>query len=179
MRCPQCGFEAVPGATFCSRCGTRLFSPRPAAQREYALVRILPSWWHFLGNIILAVGLTGAGVAALLTSHIDFRAGLALIAAAILIIALATLHRHYTSWSLTSDRLIERRGFLASHRREMELADVRSIEVDRSFPQRLVGIGNVIIASAASVDFVIKLQSVPDPERVAEMLRQARLKRLA
>jgi hypothetical protein len=36
-----------------------------------------------------------------------------------------------------------------------------------------------MIASAASVDFMIKLQDVPDPERVAEMLRQARLKRLA
>ena len=104
---------------------------------------------------------------------------LGLIAAAVLIITLATLHRRYTSWSLTSDRLIERQGLLASHRREMELADVRSIEVDRSFSQRLLGIGNVKIASAASADFMIRLWDVPDPERVAEMLRQARLKRLA
>jgi membrane protein YdbS with pleckstrin-like domain len=179
MRCPQCGFDSVQGAAFCSRCGTRLLSPRPAAQREYALVRILPSWWHFLGKIILAIGLACGGLVALFASRIDFRVGLGLIAAAILIIALAVLHRRYTSWSLTSDRLIERRGLLASHRREMELADVRSIEVDRSFPQRLLGIGNVMIASAASIDFMIKLQDVPDPERVAEMLRQARLKRLA
>jgi membrane protein YdbS with pleckstrin-like domain len=156
-----------------------LLSPRPAAQREYALVRILPSWWHFLREIILAVGLACGGLVALLATQIDFRAGLGLIAAAILIIALAVLHRRYTSWSLTSDRLIERRGLLASHRREMELADVRSIEVDRSFLQRLLGIGDVMIASAASVDFMIKLHNVPNPERVAEMLRQARLKRLA
>ncbi|MBV8055546.1 MAG: PH domain-containing protein, partial [Deltaproteobacteria bacterium] len=59
------------------------------------------------------------------------------------------------------------------------LADVRSIEVSRSISQRLFGIGNVMIASAASADFMIKLQDVPGPERVAEMLRQARLKRLA
>ena len=115
----------------------------------------------------------------MLASKIDFHAGLALLATAILITAIATLQRRYTSWSLTSDRLIERRGLLASHRREMELADVRSIEVDRSFLQRLVGVGNVMIASAASVDFMINLYDIPDPERVAEMLRQARLKRLA
>jgi membrane protein YdbS with pleckstrin-like domain len=179
MRCPQCGCEAIQGATFCSRCGTRLFSPRPAAQREYALVRILPSWWHFLREIILAVGLAGGGLFILFASNVDFRVGLGLIAAAVLIVTLATLHRRYTSWSLTSDRLIERRGFLASHRREMELADVRSIEVDRSLSQRLLGIGNVMIASAASADFMVKLWDVPDPERVAELLRQARLKRLA
>src|SRR5215469_2987025 len=179
MRCPQCGFEAAQGATFCARCGARLFSPRPAAQREYALVRIFPSWWHFSRQIVLAFGLACGGAYILFTSSIDFRAGIGLLAAAILIITLATLHRRYTSWSLTSDRLIERQGLLASHRREMELADVRSIEVDRSFSQRLFGIGNVMIASAASADFMIKLRDVPDPERIAEILRQARLKRLA
>jgi uncharacterized membrane protein YdbT with pleckstrin-like domain len=179
MRCTQCGFEAVQGATFCSRCGARLFSPRPAAQREYALVRILPSWWHFFREITLAVGLVCGGLFILIATQVDFRIGLGLIAAAVLMLTLATLHRHYTNWSLTSDRLIERRGLLASHRREMELADVRSIEVDRSFSQRLLGIGNVMIASAASADFMIRLWDVPNPERVAEMLRQARLKRLA
>jgi len=179
MRCPQCGFEAVPGATFCSRCGTRLFSPRPAAHQEYALVRILPSWWHFLREIIVVVGLASGGLLILFAALADFRIGLGLIGAAILIITAAALHRRHTTWSLTSDRLIERRGLLASHRREMELADVRSIEVSRSLSQRLFGIGNVMIASAASADFMIKLQDVPDPERVAEILRQARLKRLA
>jgi membrane protein YdbS with pleckstrin-like domain len=179
MRCPQCGFETIQGAAFCSRCGTRLFAPRPAAQREYALVRILPSWWHFTRQIIGAIVLAFAGLFISFRPQVDFRLGLGLIAAAALMITLATLHRRYTSWSLTSDRLIERRGVLASHRREMELADVRSIEVDRSFAQRLLGIGNVMIASAASSDFIIKLYDVPDPEGIAEMLRQARLKRLA
>ena len=179
MRCPQCGHEAVLGASFCSRCGTRLLSPRPAAQREYALIRILPSWWHFLSKIILAAGLACAGVYALASANFDFRVGLSLIAGATLVVTLASLNRRSTSWSLTSDRLIERRGLLARHRREMELADVRSIEVARYVRQRLLGIGNVTIASAASADFVIRLLDVPDPERVAELLRQARLKRLA
>jgi uncharacterized membrane protein YdbT with pleckstrin-like domain len=102
-----------------------------------------------------------------------------LIAAAAAIMSLVHLARRYTSWSLTSDRLIERRGLLSSRRREMELADVRSIEVSRSLMQRIMGLGNVAIASAASADFMIRLLDIPDPERVAEILRQARLKRLA
>ncbi len=179
MRCPQCGFDVVQGATFCSRCGTRLFAPRPAAQREYALVRILPSWWHFVREIVLGVILACGGLYILLALHIDFRIGIGLLAAAVLVITSATMHRRNTSWSLTSDRLIERRGLVSTHRREMELGDVRSIEVDRTFMQRVLGIGNVVIASAASTDFVIRLWDVPDPERIAEMLRQARLKRLA
>jgi len=45
--------------------------------------------------------------------------------------------------------------------------------------QRLFGLGDVTVASAASAEFLIRLENIPDPERVAEMLRQARLKRLA
>jgi uncharacterized membrane protein YdbT with pleckstrin-like domain len=103
---------------------------------------------------------------------------LGLFAVAGLLLGMVSLARRYTSWSLTSDRLIERSGLLARHRREMELADVRSIEVDRSLFQRMVGLGNVAIASAASADFMIRLWDIPDPERIAEILRQARLKRL-
>jgi uncharacterized membrane protein YdbT with pleckstrin-like domain len=139
---------------------------------------MLPSWWHFLREIVLALGLGGGGLLILLASRVDFRIGLGMLGAAVVMAVLATFHRRSISWSLTSDRLIERRGLLANHRREMELADVRSIEVDRSLTQRLLGLGNLLVASAASADFMIKLQDVPDPDRVAEILRQARLKRL-
>jgi uncharacterized membrane protein YdbT with pleckstrin-like domain len=140
----------------------------------------MPSWWHFAREILVAIAFaTGGFYYIFFVTHTDMRIAIGLLAAPLLILALAALHRRYTSWSLTSDRLIERQGLIASHRREMELADVRSIEVDRSLPQRLFGIGNVMIASSASADFMIKLYDVPDPERLAEMLRQARLKRLA
>ena len=148
-------------------------------QREYALTRIMPSWWHYTRQLVLVILLTAAGLYLLMATRGQLALGFALIALALLLLALVTMARRYTSWSLTSDRLIERRGWLASHRREMELADVRSIEVDRSLSQRMLGLGNVMIASAASADFMIRLWDVPDPERVAEILRQARLKRLA
>jgi uncharacterized membrane protein YdbT with pleckstrin-like domain len=179
MRCAQCGAEAVQGASFCSRCGTRLMAPRPEAVREYALSRIRPSWWHFARELVIAIALLGGGIYLLISLHGPALAGVGLVAGAAATFGLITLARRYTTWSLTSDRLIERRGLLASRRREMELADVRSIEVAQSLMQRIVGLGNVMIASAASTDFLIRLSNIPDPERVAEMLRQARLKRLA
>ena len=53
--------EATPGAAFCSRCGTRATQPRPAAVREYALSRILPSWWHFTREVAIAIAMLGGG----------------------------------------------------------------------------------------------------------------------
>lgn len=179
MRCPQCGFEAIANATFCSRCGARLMTPRPETKHEYALTRILPSWWHFARILMLVAIVFAAGLLEIIAPHADRRVGLLLTATAAAIMSLVYLARRYTSWSLTSDRLIERRGLLASRRREMELADVRSIEVNRSLMQRIMGLGDVGIASAASADFMIRMLNIPDPERVAEILRQARLKRLA
>jgi uncharacterized membrane protein YdbT with pleckstrin-like domain len=179
MRCPQCGFEAVQGAAFCSRCGTRMMMPRPEARHEYALTRILPSWWHFAREIVIGAALISGGIYFLVAPQGNPKAGALLIASAAVVLAMVSIARRYTSWSLTSDRLIERRGMLASRRREMELGDMRSIEVNRRLLQRLLGLGDVTVASAASAEFLIRLENIPDPERVAEMLRQARLKRLA
>jgi uncharacterized membrane protein YdbT with pleckstrin-like domain len=153
--------------------------PRPAAVREYALSRILPSWWHFAREIVLATIVFLGGAYCLGAPHVDSRFGLALVILAAIIFGMITMARRSTSWSLTSDRLIERRGTFSNRRREMELADVRSIEVVQSFVQRMLGLGDVAVASAASAEFLIRLSNIPNPEEVAEMLRRARLKRLA
>ncbi len=181
MRCPQCGFDSLAGATFCSRCGTRLFTPRPADKHEYALTRILPSWWHFARRLALALLLLCAAIFTLYSGNQrswPWPFGVLLIVAALVVFGATAMARRATNWSLTSERLIERRGFLATRRRELELADIRSVEVDRRLTQRILGLGNVLVASAASNDALIRLEDVADPEMVAEIVRQARAKRL-
>jgi uncharacterized membrane protein YdbT with pleckstrin-like domain len=153
--------------------------PRPAAVREYALSRILPSWWHFARELLIVIAMLGGGAYLVVSPRGYGNAGLLLLAGGVVVLLLIGLARRSVAWSLTSDRLIERRGLLASRRREMELSDVRSIEVNCSLSQRMLGLGDVAVASAASAEFLIRLSDIPDPERVAEMLRQARLKRLA
>ncbi len=179
MRCPQCGFDTAAGAAFCARCGARISTPKPEDRHEYALTRILPSWWHFTGPLAFAAIVLMLAVAATTAPKGDVRVGAVGVALAGLLVARVSLLRRNTSWSLTSDRVIERHGFLATRRREMELSDVRSIEVERGAMQRMLGLGDLKVASAASGDFMIKMFDIPDPERMAEILRKARLKRLA
>lgn len=179
MRCPQCGFEAVAGAGFCSRCGTRLLTPRPESKREFALTRIMTSWWSFFGSYASALVMELLAALALHKPDIPRAAPAALSVFGLLVILSAIASRRSISWSVTSERLIERRGFLSQRRREVELADIRSVEVAQSFMQRIVGIGNVMVSSAASADFLIRMVNVHDPEGIAETIRRARLKRLA
>ena len=169
-------------AAFCSRCGARIYTPKPADRREYSLVRIFPSWWRFRANFFFAAVMLVASVALVAKSPAGLPAArLAVLPLALsFLLALATIFiRRATSWSITSERLIEYRGVLLRRRREVELADIRSVEVDRRLGQRMLGLGNVKVATAASADFLITLEDVVHPDDIAETLRRARLKRLA
>jgi len=179
MRCPQCGFEAVAGAGFCSRCGTRLMTPKPESKHEFALTRIMTSWWSYFGTFLSALVMEVLAALALRRADIPRTVPAALAAFGLLIILSALITRRGISWSITSERLIERHGLLSQRRREVELADIRSVEVSQSFFQRILGIGDVVVSSAASADFLIRLHNVSDPNGIAENIRRARLKRLA
>ena len=72
-----------------------------------------------------------------------------MLALGVLVWIVTMIRARTVNWSLTSDRLIEKRGLVASRRREMELADIRSVEVSKRVFQRLIGLGDVTIASAA------------------------------
>ena len=179
MRCPQCGNDNQQGAAFCSRCGTRLFAPKPSAVREYALAVYRPSLWYYANGFLVGAVLIAAGGRLLYVKYEPVQAGFALIGIGVLFFIVTMVRARTINWSLTSDRLIEKRGLVATRRREMELADIRSVEVDQRVFQRMFGLGDVTIASAASSDYAIRLHEIPDPDNAAETIRKARLKRMA
>ncbi|MGA9721079.1 MAG: PH domain-containing protein [Candidatus Binatus sp.] len=183
MRCPQCGNDTPQGAAFCSRCGTRMFAPKPSAVREYSLAIYRPSLWYYANGFLVGAVLIAAGArllsAKLQQVQVPIQVGFSIVGIGVLTIIVSMIRARTVNWSLTSDRLIEKRGLVASRRREMELADIRSVEVDKRVFQRMIGLGNVTIASAASADYAIRLNDIYDPDNAAETIRKARLKRMA
>ncbi|MGD0116522.1 MAG: PH domain-containing protein [Candidatus Binatus sp.] len=179
MRCPQCGNETQQGAAFCSRCGTRMFAPKPSAVREYALAQFRPALWYYANGFLVGGVLIAFGGRLLYIKFQPIQAAFAIIGVGALTFLVTMIRARSLNWSLTSDRLIEKRGIVASRRREMELADIRSVEVDQRVFQRMFGLGNVTIASAASADYAIRLNDIYDPDNAAETIRKARLKRMA
>jgi uncharacterized membrane protein YdbT with pleckstrin-like domain len=145
----------------------------------------MTSWWSFAGSFVAAMTMIGLSIVVQVSGvvqasgHSGRPIAVALFALGLLIFLTAIVSRRSTSWSITSERLIERHGFLSQTRREVELADIRSVEVSRTFFQRLLGIGSVFVSSAASADYMIRMQNVANPDEIAETVRQARLKRLA
>jgi uncharacterized membrane protein YdbT with pleckstrin-like domain len=164
---------------FCSRCGTRLLAPKPAAVREYMLLKVRPSLWYCANFFIVGLLVAGFGGRTWYVQHNLWRIAFALMALGVVIFLSGFVVNRSVDWSVTSDRIIERRGVLATNRREMELADIRSVEVSQRLLQRMLSLGDVTIASAASADFIVHLNHVAKPSQIAETVRQARLKRLA
>ncbi len=179
MRCPQCGNDTQQGAAFCSRCGARMYAPKPAAVREYALAQFRPSLWYYANGFFTGAVLIAIGAVLLYRKVEPIQAGFAVAGVGVLTFIVAMIRARTVSWSLTSDRLIEKRGLLALRRREMELADIRSVEVSKRVLQRMIGLGDVTIASAASADYAIRLNDIGAPDEAAETIRKARLKRMA
>ncbi|MGH7924570.1 MAG: PH domain-containing protein [Candidatus Binatus sp.] len=157
-----------------------MYAPKPASVREYALAQYRPSLWYYaqgflIGGAIVAYG----GYLLLYMKYRPIQVCFSIIGLGVLAILVTMIRSRSVSWSLTSDRLIEKRGLAASRRREMELADIRSVEVAKRVFQRMIGLGDVTIASAASADYAIRLNDIFDPDNAAETIRKARLKRMA
>jgi uncharacterized membrane protein YdbT with pleckstrin-like domain len=150
---------------------------KPTAVREYSIALVRRSWWYYVRSLLAGAVLVGLGLY-LIYRSLNMMFGLGLVVAGLLIWAVIPVARRSLSWLITSDRLIEECGILATRRRQLELQDIRSIEVTRSLLQRLTGLGDVVIASAASAEYLIRLSDVYDPDGVAETVRKARLRRL-
>src|SRR5260370_28261697 len=108
-----------------------------------------------------AVGVYNVAAPRTSATHANAGLGLMLIAAAAAMIGLTSLRRRYTSWSLTSDRLIERRGFISPHRRGKEPSDVGSIGGAPSVMQTNLQLGHVNIPFAATAGFLITPSHYP------------------
>ncbi len=179
MRCPRCGTESNPQAAFCSRCGAKILEVKPASVREYSIAMIRRSYWYYMGQIMVGAILGCTGATLIFKGPPLIQVGFGSLITGLIAWAVIPISHRSVSWRITSDRLMEQRGILATSRREVELQDIRSIEVTRRLRQRLAGLGDVVIASAASADYMIRMTDVYDPDGVAETVRKARLKRLA
>jgi uncharacterized membrane protein YdbT with pleckstrin-like domain len=111
-----------------------------------------PHWWFFAGPLAAGVSVL---VLIVLASRLDgdaARAAWVMVFIAAVVWALwlaARLARWVTThFVVTSDRLIYRTGVLAKHGRDIPLERINDITSNRTFFERLIGAGDLLIESA-------------------------------
>ena len=87
---------------------------------------------------------------------------------------IAACRRASTILRVYPNRITLERGLFSKCYQDYLPRDIRSIDIDQSFLARLVGIGDLTISTAATVQASEKIEGIPDPKGIRELILQQR-----
>jgi membrane protein YdbS with pleckstrin-like domain len=152
--CPECGKPVSTAAHTCPNCGYPIaekLAQEPAAsaaspgpERTTLLAEVRPSWWAYFWHLFFFW---------LIVPPI-----------------IAYFRRNATVLRVFPDRITLERGLLSKCYQDYNPRDIRSIDIDQGFLQRVVGIGDLTISTAASVEGAEQINSIPDPKGLRDLI---------
>ncbi len=83
-----------------------------------------------------------------------------------------TLLSQFTTLTVTDFRTIYQKGIISRETSEVQNDDVRNIQLEQTFMQRLLGVGGVGISSSGQDDLEIVAENLPHPERIIGHIRE-------
>jgi membrane protein YdbS with pleckstrin-like domain len=149
--CPECGKPVSTAAHACPACGypvaeklTQAQVPAGATGPKQVLLEVRPSWWGYFWHVFFFF---------LIVPPI-----------------IAYFKRASTVLRIYPERITMERGILSKCYQDYNPKDIRSIDVDQSFLGRMLGIGDITISTAAAVEASERLNSIPDPRGVRDLI---------
>ncbi|EGF24055.1 PH domain-containing protein [Rhodopirellula baltica] len=83
-----------------------------------------------------------------------------------------TLLSRFTTLTVTDDRTIYREGIVSRDTSEVQHDDVRNIQLDQTFMQRLLNVGGVGISSSGQDDLEVVAKGLPHPKQIIDLIRE-------
>jgi uncharacterized membrane protein YdbT with pleckstrin-like domain len=115
----------------------------PAGTNEL-LAEVRPSWWNYFWHIFFFWLIVPPIIAAFKRASVVLR--------------------------VYSGRVTLERGIFSKCYQDFVPRDIRSIDIDQSLLGRIVGIGDITISTAATVEAAEKIEGVPDPKGIKELI---------
>ena len=203
MKCSACDADVIAGAVFCPKCGKKLepdSGHAPAAadsavgadkfkaaiapkddlpvDQEHELWQGSYSWKAMLGSWLLAALATVALiVATVFLPPPTFMVTIPLI----LVIWIGLLgylcyRRMSIHYTLTSQRLVHKKGILVRSTDRIEVIDMEDVTFFQGIVQRMLGVGTIKITSQDRTHPEISLVGIDEVERIALLLDDTRRK---
>lgn len=134
---------------------------------EQVAIDVRPHW-RYLAGPLFAVAIVVAGAIAALVANVPSWA--LLVIAALLVVGLGWLVVRYIKWTtttfvVTTQRLILRKGVFRREGREILLDRLTDISYDQTLMDRLLGCGDILIESPGR-DSAERFQDLPHPVKI-------------
>lgn len=161
--CPECGREVSTAAAACPYCGypvaAEMAKVQPtdsrnpeknsgqaahSAPHDTLLAEVRPSWWRFFWHLFFFWLIIPPIV--------------------------AWCQRRSVVLRIYPGRITLERGLLSKSYRELIVRDIRSIEIDQGLLARMVGIGDLTISTAATIDADEEIEGIPNPKAVRDLI---------
>lgn len=155
--CPECGKQVSTSATACPGCGFPVAEKVSAGEVPTAgspadpnalLLEVRPSWWGYFWHLVFFF---------LIVPPI-----------------IAWWKRGAVVLRIYSGRVVLERGRFAKCFREFMVHDIRTIDIDQSVLGRMLGFGDLTIATAAATDNAEMINGIPSPQRVRDLILKER-----
>jgi membrane protein YdbS with pleckstrin-like domain len=196
MKCQQCGAEVAQGAAFCQACGKPLtgaatFKTAAAPQADHGAAPDAEDKEHTLWEgrysklamidvWIYAGGLTAAVVIAgyffQFSRQVWLYSMLAVAAGWIALLLRLVYMQLSIRYTLTNQRLLHERGLLWRQTDRIEAIDIDDVQINQGPIERMLGIGNVRLASSDQSTPQFNLVGIEDVRQVATLIDEVRRK---
>jgi uncharacterized membrane protein YdbT with pleckstrin-like domain len=131
------------------------------------------SWINHAGVIVLA-GLLFCASGLLLAQHELRAAASAGMLVAVLLAIAPVISVYSTRYTVTSERVIQRNGLISRRTSQVEITDIRNVQVKQGILQRIFGVGDVGVSTAAQAGLEIEFKGIRSPQVVADAIRARR-----
>jgi len=129
--------------------------------------------FYFIGLMILMIGgLAGAVIAGLDGNIMMIILGAGVAALGVIALGIWWIQTRFRCLEVTDKRTIYRRGVFSKQTSEVQHDDVRNMQADQSFFDRIVGVGHVAISSSGQDDMEIDVRGLKSPNKVIEIIRK-------
>lgn len=151
--CPHCGAELSAAPDAAAPAGAQPQEEDIADEKEIMVCH--PSAFYYLGGIIFGI------------VTIPLLIG-------ILLLAYIWINIHYTIYTVTSLRIIARRGWIAKSQDEIWIKDIRGVNLAQSIWQRIIDVGNIFIGTAATAGTEICMTAIDNPQKAIDAINSLR-----
>ena len=158
INCPECGKQVSTAAKACPSCGFPVAEkveqgeagsqPATKAAADELLAEARPSYWNFFWHWFFFFLIVPPIIAWYRRASLVLR--------------------------VFPNRITIERGVFSKCYQDYLPRDIRSIDIDQSFLARMFGIGDITISTAATAEASEKIEGIPDPKGIRELILRQR-----